>query len=135
MTLGHNQNPFRFWFAVDWVADSFGEPTQAWVRPVNVPIGPPSFNNPVSDWLFNKDVLGEAIAEVVPECGADLGAGVHQADESVAAVATVVALSSTTDLACGDNGMDVALGAIGARRNFRPVEHPGQFRFVGIQPR
>ena len=58
--LDQNQSLFWFWFAVDWVADSFVEPTQAWVRPVNVLIGPPGFNNPLCGWLFDKDVLGEA---------------------------------------------------------------------------
>jgi hypothetical protein len=58
----------------------------------------------------------------------------HQAEERVAAVAAGVAVGSAADLALGDKGADVALGAIGVQRDIGPIEHLQQFRLVGMQP-
>ena len=60
---------------------------------------------------------GESAAEVVPESDAQLGAGLGQAKEGIAAIATDIAAGAATDLALGDLAADVVLRAIGVQRD------------------
>ena len=76
----------------------------------------------------------EAIAEIIPERYAQFGAGVHQAEESIAAISSCVAVRAAADLALDDVTADVALGTIGVQRDLRPVEHGQQLGLVGIEP-
>jgi len=62
----------------------------------------------------------EAIAEVVPEREAELGCGVHEAEEGVATVATEGHLGAAADLAPGNVQADLALGAVGVEQSFCP---------------
>ena len=78
---------------------------------------------------------GEACAEVVPEGDAELGAGLGEAEEGVAAVAAGVAAGSAADLALGDLATNVVLGAVGVERDLGPFEHHEQFALVGAQAR
>src|SRR5947209_18385579 len=55
-------------------------------------------------------------SEIVPEAEAELGAGLGEAEEGVAAVAARVAASATADLSAGDLGADVVLRAVGVQR-------------------
>ena len=61
----------------------------------------------------------EPVAEVVPEAEAELGAGLGQAEEGVAAVAAQIAVGAAADLAPGDLGADVVLRAVGVQRDLR----------------
>jgi len=76
----------------------------------------------------------EPVAEVIPEGDAQLLAGLCQAEERVAAVASDVAAGATADFALGDLAADVVLRAIGVQRHLRPVEHHQQGGLVGVQP-
>lgn len=77
----------------------------------------------------------EPVAEIVPEADAELGAGVHQTEECIAAIAAGAAVGTAADLALDDLAADVALRAVGVQRNVRPVEHHQQVGLVGMQPR
>ena len=76
----------------------------------------------------------EPIAERVPECDAEFGAGVHQAEESVTTIATGVGMRAAADLALDHMTVNVALGTIGIEWYLRPVEHSQQLSLVGKQP-
>ena len=76
----------------------------------------------------------EAIAEIIPERYAEFGTGVDQAEESIAAISSGVAVRATADLALDDVTANVALGTIGVQRDLRPVEHGQQLGLVGIEP-
>src|SRR5271155_1030418 len=73
----------------------------------------------------------EARAQIVPEEDAVLGAGLHEPEEVVAAVAAGVASGSAADLAFFDLATDVVLGAVGVQWDIGPLEHHQQFAFVG----
>ncbi len=77
----------------------------------------------------------EACAEVVPEGDADLGAGVVEPEEGVAAVAAGVAAGSAADFSFGDLAANVVLGAVGVERDLGPFEHHQQFALIGAQAR
>ena len=77
----------------------------------------------------------EPCAEIVPEGDAELCAGLAEAEEGIAAVATDVAAGAAADLALGDLAADVVLRAVGVQRDFGPIEHHQQFGLVGVQPR
>ena len=62
-----------------------------------------------------------------------LCAGLGEAEEGVAAIASVVAAGSGTDLAAGDLAADVVLRAIGMERDVRPLQHHQQLGLVGMQ--
>ena len=76
----------------------------------------------------------EPITEVMPERDAELGAGVHQTEKGVAAIAPDVAVRSAADLSLDDMTANVAFGTVGMQRDFRPVEHGEQLGLVGVQP-
>src|SRR5215213_1567897 len=78
---------------------------------------------------------GEPRPEIVPEAETELGTGLGQAEEGVPAIAAHVAAGSAADLAPGDLGPDVVLRSVGVQRDLRAVEHPQEFRLVGVQPR
>ncbi|HET6190924.1 MAG TPA: hypothetical protein VFE59_28465, partial [Trebonia sp.] len=73
-------------------------------------------------------------AQVVPECDAELPAGLGEPQEGVAAVAADVALGSAADLTLGHLTADVVFRAVGVQRYFGAVEYLQQFRLVGVQP-
>ncbi len=76
----------------------------------------------------------EAIAEVVVGGDAELGAGLHEAEEGVAAVAAGVAVGAAADLSFGHVGAEVALGAIGMQRDVGAVERHQRLGLVRVQP-
>src|SRR3954462_15571570 len=76
----------------------------------------------------------EPSAKVVPEAEAELGTGLSQAEEGVPAIASGVAAGSAADLAPGNLGPDVVLRSVGVQRDLGVVEHPQEFRLVGVQP-
>src|SRR5215471_17716223 len=78
-------------------------------------------------WLVRRS---EPIAEIIPERYAEFGTGMHQAEESIAAISSCVAVRATADLALDDVTANVALGAIGVQRDLRPVEHGQQLGLV-----
>ena len=78
---------------------------------------------------------GEPGAQVVPERHSKLLAGFHQTQERVPAVASGVAAGSAAHPAPGHLDADVVLRAVGVQRDLRAVEHPQEFRLVGVQPR
>ena len=89
-------------------------------------------------WQWRNERLtgdAEAAAEIVPECDAELGAGLGKTEEGIAAIATEVTAGSGTELAAGDLAADVVLGAVGMQRRLGAVEHHQQFVLVGMQPR
>jgi len=63
-----------------------------------------------------------------------LAAGLCQAKERVAAVASDIAAGAIADFALGDLAAHVVFGSVGVRRQLRPVEHHQQGGFVGVQP-
>ena len=85
----------------------------------------------------NERLTGDAqsAVEIVPERHAMFCAGLGEAEEGVATIASGVAASSCTDLAAGHLAADVVLGAIGVQRDFRPFQHHQQLGLVGPQPR
>src|SRR4051812_9889498 len=81
------------------------------------------------------DLTGDAEPgpEVVPEAEVELGAGLGQVVEGIAAVAPDVAPGAAADLAPGDLGADVVLRSVGVQRDLRAVEHVQQLGLVGVQ--
>jgi hypothetical protein len=65
----------------------------------------------------------EANAVIIPERDAEFCAGVHQAEESISAIAPGVTVRAAADLALDDVTANVALGTIGVQRDLWPVEH------------
>ncbi len=65
----------------------------------------------------------EAVAEVVPERAVELVAGLHQAEEGVAAVTAGLGSGSAGDVAPGDLATDVVFGIVGVQRHVGSVEH------------
>ena|SRR5579863_9978226 len=65
----------------------------------------------------------EPSAEMIPECNAELGAGVHQGEEGVGAVTSIVTAGVVADLPLYDVAADVSLRAIGVQWYLRPIEH------------
>ena len=63
----------------------------------------------------------EAVAEVIPECDAELATCLGEAKEGVAAVAASVAAGATADMAFGDLAADVVFRAVGVQRNLGAV--------------
>ncbi len=82
-------------------------------------------------WVAGDDEPG---AEVVPERDAELGAGLGEAEEGIAAVAAGIAARAAADLAFGHLAADVVFRAVGVERDLRAIEHHQQFRLVGVQP-
>ena len=77
----------------------------------------------------------ETRAEIVPECDSELCAGLGEAEEGIAAIATGVASGASADLSLDDLAADVVLRSVGVERDFGPIEHHEQFAFVGMEPR
>jgi hypothetical protein len=78
---------------------------------------------------------GEAVTEIIPEGDAELGAGLGQAEEGVAAITPEVAAGAAADLAPGDLATDVVLRSIGMQRDLRVVENQEQFGLFGVEAR
>jgi hypothetical protein len=76
----------------------------------------------------------EPCAEIIPEADAELGAGLGEAKEGIARVATAIAAGAARDFAPCDVTTNVVLGAVGVQRNFGALEHLEQFRLVGMKP-
>ena len=76
----------------------------------------------------------EPAAEVVPERDAELVAGLHQAEEGVAAVAAGLRAGATADFAPCHLAADVILRAVGVKRDIRPFEGAEQLDLVGVEP-
>jgi hypothetical protein len=76
----------------------------------------------------------ETRAEIVPECDSELCAGLGEAEEGIAAIATGVASGASADLSLDDLAADVVLRSVGVERDFGPIEHHEQFAFVGMKP-
>jgi probable HAF family extracellular repeat protein len=73
----------------------------------------------------------EAVAEAAPKRDAQLPAGLPQAEESGAAVASDVGTRSSADLATRP---DIVLRAVGVQGDFQPFQRPRQLVPVGVQP-
>jgi hypothetical protein len=76
----------------------------------------------------------EAAAEITPEPNAELLAGFPQAEEGVAAVATLIGAGAAGDFAFDHLAADVVFGAVGVQRDLRSIEGHQQFGLVGVQP-
>jgi hypothetical protein len=57
----------------------------------------------------------EAGAEIVPEADAELGAGLHQAEDDVAGNTAGLGAGAAGALAAGDDGAQVVLGVVGVQ--------------------
>ena len=77
----------------------------------------------------------EAVAEIVPEADAELGASLHQAEEGVAAFTSGLGPGSAGDLAPRELAADVVLGVVGVQGHIGTVQHHEEFVAVGMQPR
>src|SRR5438132_9120269 len=77
----------------------------------------------------------QSCAEVVPEHDFELGTGLGEGEEGIAAVTPDITARATTDLAPGDVAADVVLRPIGVQRNLGPFEHHQQLGLVGVEPR
>ena len=85
-------------------------------------------------WNAGLVLNAEAVAEVVPERDAKLGAGLLQSEESVPAITSGVTVCAAANLALGDVAADVAFGTVGVERYLRAIQHRQQLRLVGVQP-
>jgi len=79
-------------------------------------------------------VDAEAVAEEPIAGDLQLGAGLHQAEHGVASGLAGFADGSTGDLAFGDDGADVVFGAVGVKRDLRPVEDAQQLGLSSMKP-
>ena len=70
----------------------------------------------------------------MPEGDAELGAGLADAEEGVAAIASGIASCACADLTLGDLAADVVLRAVGVQGDLGPVEHHEQLALVGMEP-
>ena len=77
----------------------------------------------------------ETRAEIVPEWDSELCAGLGEAEEGIAAIATGVASGASADLSLDDLAADVVLRSVGVERDFGPIQHHEQFGFFGMEPR
>ena len=77
----------------------------------------------------------KSVAKVVPECDFELGAGLSEAEEGIAAIPPDVAAGTGADLAAGDVAADVVFRSVGVQRDFGSVEHHQQLGLVGVEPR
>ena len=75
----------------------------------------------------------ESIAEIVPEEDAELAAGLGEAEEGIAAIASGVAAGSAAELSPGDLAADVVLGAVGVKGDLRSIEDEEQLGLVGVE--
>ena len=73
----------------------------------------------------------EPRSEIIPEGDAKLCAGLAEAEEGIAAVATGVASCAAADLALGDLAADIVLRSVGVQWDFGPIEHHEQLALVG----
>jgi hypothetical protein len=60
--------------------------------------------------------------EKIPEGDAELGVGLHQAEENIAAIAAIIAVGTAADVSLGDVAADVVLGAVRVQRNLLPYD-------------
>ena len=74
------------------------------------------------------------MSQIVPEGDAELGAGLGETEEGIAAVAPGIAAGAAADLALGDVAADVVLRTVGVQRALGPIEDNQQFGLVGVQP-
>jgi hypothetical protein len=77
----------------------------------------------------------QAVAEVIPEADGLLGAGFHEAQERVTAIAPQVAAGSGGDFAPRYLAADIVFRAVGVQWDLRPLQHREQVFFLGMQPR
>src|ERR1700687_1568341 len=75
----------------------------------------------------------EPVAEVVPKGDAEFGAGLGEAEEGVATVASRLAACSPADFALGDLTADIVLRPIGVERNLGTIEDGQKFALVGVK--
>jgi len=76
----------------------------------------------------------ESRAEIVPECDAELGAGLVEAEEGIATVATDIAAGAAADLALGHLAADVVFRSIGMEGDLGAIERHQQLALVGMEP-
>ena len=83
--------------------------------------------------VFDVRAVGhaEAMAEEIPESDAELGAGLHQAEQAVAGVAAEIGAGAAAELAPSDVGADVVFRAVGVQGNVGAFQHAQQFGLVG----
>ena len=77
----------------------------------------------------------EAVAEIIPETDSLLGAGFHEAEEGIAAIAAQIGAGAGGDFAPRHLAADVVFRAVGVQRDLRPFQHREQILFLGVQPR
>jgi hypothetical protein len=74
----------------------------------------------------------ERAGQIVPDCDAELVAGLGEAQESVATIAADSAACPGADLSC-HVAPDIVFRSFGVERDLRPVQHYQQLSLVGMQ--
>jgi hypothetical protein len=77
----------------------------------------------------------KAAAEIVPEGNPQFCAGLGEAEEGIATVASDIAARASADLSSGDLAANIPLGIVRMQRDVGAIEHGQQFVLVGMQPR
>jgi len=76
----------------------------------------------------------EPVAEIDEEGDAELHAGLHQAEQDIASIASGLAYRSAGDFALGDEGADVVFGAVCVERDLGTVKNAQEFAFSMVKP-
>ena len=77
----------------------------------------------------------QTIAEVVPKANGVLGAGFHEPEERIAAVAPGIGSCAGRDFAPRYLTADIVFRTVGVQRDLRPRQHRQQVLFPGVEPR
>src|SRR5215831_10397242 len=78
---------------------------------------------------------GKSVAQIVPKCDFELGAGLGEAEEGVAAVPAEITARAAAELSPGDVAADVVFRSVSVQGDFGSIEHHQQFGLVGVEPR
>ena len=70
-----------------------------------------------------------------PKCDFELGAGLGEAEEGVAAVPAKITARAAAELSPGDVAADVVFRSVSVQGDFGSIEHHQQFGLVGVEPR
>ncbi len=87
-------------------------------------------------WLTRRCVrYTQAVAKILPEADALLGAGFHEPEERIAAIAPQIGAGAGGDFTPGHLAADIVFRAVGVQRVLGPLQHRQQLFFLGAGPR
>jgi hypothetical protein len=77
---------------------------------------------------------GKSVAQIIPECDFELGAGLGEAEEGVAAVAAEITARAAAELAPGDVAADVIFRSVGVQGDVGSLKHQQELTLLCLEP-